>query len=124
MDGDTDIDVLAAGTDADVVIWFESDLVGVEEETSSSPTVKDIALHITYPLNSKSSITYQLPISGHVELTVYDITGHLVNKLVSGRYGPGKHRVTWDVNNASAGVYFICLRIRSHILTKKCVIIK
>jgi beta-glucanase (GH16 family) len=68
------------------------------------------------PFAPRTSIEFDLPREGPVELTVFDVTGRRIRDLVSGRTLPaGRHRVEWDARDdagapAAAGVYFYRLR--------------
>jgi len=62
------------------------------------------------PFNSSTLISYNLPKNGHVELTIHNITGQLVYKLVDEIQQAGHHTVHWDgINfegkNVSSGLY-------------------
>ncbi|NOZ61987.1 MAG: T9SS type A sorting domain-containing protein, partial [Calditrichaeota bacterium] len=63
------------------------------------------------PFNPETSIEYALPEPAQVTLSIYDINGHLVRKLVSGKQAAGVHLAIWDGrDNAGAkvvsGIYF------------------
>jgi hypothetical protein len=61
-----------------------------------------------------------------VELAIYDSSGRLVQKLLSGRYASGPHAAIWDgrragFGRAAAGVYIARLRAGDQVSTKKLV---
>ncbi|MFC2075457.1 fibronectin type III domain-containing protein [candidate division KSB1 bacterium] len=63
------------------------------------------------PFNPETNIQYALPADGMVELTVYDIMGHQVRKLVEERKEAGYHQVRWDGRDdhggdVPSGIYF------------------
>jgi phosphodiesterase/alkaline phosphatase D-like protein len=63
------------------------------------------------PFNPETSVQYALPAASRVELTIYDIMGHQVRKLVSERKEAGYHRVMWDGRDdrggeVPSGIYF------------------
>jgi hypothetical protein len=63
------------------------------------------------PFNSTTIISFDLPRQSQIELVCYDITGALVNRLVSGVYPPGHHEIKWDgLDNrgkqVASGVYY------------------
>jgi len=69
-------------------------------------------LHANYPnpFNSKTIIGYELPVSSHVTLTVYNALGRPVATLVRGWQQTGSYRVTFDGMGAVSGLYFYRLR--------------
>ena len=90
------------------------------------------ALYPAYPnpFNPNTSITYELPKDGIVNLTIYDVTGRKVRTLVPSKIQrAGFHRVTWNATNdhgqsISAGMYIYKIQSEKYIQTKKMVLIK
>jgi hypothetical protein len=78
-----------------------------------SAVPREFALLQNYPnpFNPSTRIDYALPVDSRVNITIYDITGREVVRLVDGVQPAGHGSVTWDGRNASAaavgsGVYF------------------
>jgi len=76
------------------------------------------SLHQNYPnpFNSGTEIRYQLPENCYVSLTVYNILGQTVKKLVQGHKEASHHLIHWngrnrDGNSVPSGVYFSRLEI-------------
>ncbi len=64
------------------------------------------------PFRRSTTLCYQLPGTGHVDLVIYSITGQLVRTLCNERQGAGTHTMRWDGRDRrgreiAAGVY-IC----------------
>jgi hypothetical protein len=81
------------------------------------------------PTTGSTTISYQMRARGRVELSVYDVQGKLVKKLVSRNEGPGTRKVKWSGLNergsrVSAGVYYCKLRIGGWEGTTKITIIR
>jgi hypothetical protein len=76
------------------------------------------------PFNPTTSINYQLPITGHVTLKVYDILGREIATLVNKTLSKGSHNVNWNATNLTSGVYFYQLRAGNYISTKKMLLLK
>ena len=58
-----------------------------------------------------TSIAFALPVAGRATLSVYDVAGRRIAKLVDGELAAGPHAATWDGRDESgrsvpAGVYF------------------
>ncbi|HTY60342.1 MAG TPA: T9SS type A sorting domain-containing protein [Bacteroidota bacterium] len=62
------------------------------------------------PFNPSTRITYTLPEEGFVRLTVFDMLGREIDRLVEGRVAPGTHTAEWHARVAS-GVYFYRLEV-------------
>lgn len=102
---------LVAIPDVTVVIPDTGTVTGVENAETTAPT--DFALEGNYPnpFNPATEIVYALPQQVHVTLTVYDVSGREVRRLVNASQAPGRYRVRWDGKDAQgqsvrSGVYF------------------
>lgn len=76
------------------------------------------------PFNSTTTINYQLPKSMTVNISIYDIRGHLVETLIDERKDTGSHSVAWDAENIKPGVYYYKIMIGEYSETKKCLLLK
>ena len=92
---------------------------------------REYALSQNYPnpFNPLTSIQYALPEAGQVELVVYNIMGHQVRRLVSGRKEAGYHKVLWNGRDDSgrevpSGIYFLRVQAGEFIQTKRMVLLK
>jgi len=110
---------------------MNGNLTGVETGRNEGPRYGSYELFQSVPSPARGSvrISYQLPLESEVSLNVYDITGRLVRKLVSGREAGGIKSVVWDGkdnNNksVSSGIYFYRLNAGSWTDTKKVVLVK
>ncbi len=80
------------------------------------------------PFNPSTIITYEIGRASQVRLDVYSILGQHVCTLENNMMPPGTHRVRWegyDTNGqrVAAGVYLYLLRVNSHSLTRKMVLL-
>ena len=71
-----------------------------------------LAQNYPNPFNSSTNFEFNLPVSGHVNLEVFDSTGRLVAKVLDGAHNAGKYNYLYEFNQAS-GVYFYRLAVRS-----------
>ena len=81
------------------------------------------------PFNPSTTISFSVPSEGHVQVSVYDITGRLVTTLVDTNMSSGYQEVTWDGtdmfgSNVSAGLYVYTLQAEGISLTRKMVLMK
>ena len=81
------------------------------------------------PFNPTTTIEFDLvdKESNPVQLNILDINGHLVVSLVDGF--PSNNKVIWNGKNhlgenVPAGIYFVCLKSKSTILTNKMILLK
>ena len=55
-------------------------------------------------------LRYALPSGGNVDLSVFDVRGRKVARVVEGTMPAGTHQTTWDPGALVSGVYFAVLR--------------
>ena len=101
----------------------------VELEAQRIP--KEYSLHQNYPnpFNPTTTLRYELPKPGKVEIRIFDLQGRLVNQLVSEYQEVGKYSVVWNGcdNNGvpvPSGIYFYQLNTGSYSKTRKAILMK
>ena len=88
---------------------YETNSFTVIDVTPKAEIPDDYYLSQNYPnpFNSTTRITYGLPDAGHVSLSVYDISGRVVQTLVDMQLTAGHHTVEWDAGQVSSGLYLV-----------------
>ncbi len=82
------------------------------------------------PFNPTTTISFDLPKSANVDLSIYNIKGQKVKTLTDEKYSKGKHSLIWngtnDENqNVGSGVYFYKLNVNGkNITVRKCLLLK
>jgi len=86
--------------------------------------VSELTLSDPYPNPASSALTvsYELAVDGAVSLSVYDLSGRLVETLVSEAQTAGRHSVSWDSSDSATGVYLLRLEADGEAITKRAVI--
>jgi len=95
---------------------------GVEEQ----PVPKEFVLYPAYPnpFNPSTTIRFDLPEEGFITLSVYDITGKLVETLVNKTVPAGYHSHTWQPQNLASGLYIVRLKAGQKTFNQKITFIK
>jgi hypothetical protein len=109
-------------------LWTDS----MQVDSISSIDKSSVNMPITYalkqnypnPFNPKTIINYELPITNHVELSIYNILGQKVATLVNERKKAGHHQVEWDASRFSSGIYYYTIKSGDFQDVKKMVLIK
>lgn len=98
-------------------------LVNVENEKLK---VSEFRLEQNYPnpFNSQTNIEFEIPEDGFAKLEVYNSLGQKVKILVDDFIRKGNHKVVFDAEDLSTGVYFYKLRSGDKAQTKKMIYIK
>jgi hypothetical protein len=116
--------------DATVVI-VENDDDGVDVESGSDlPTA--FKLHPCYPnpFNPITTLRYDVPRSGSVQLTIYDLAGRRIRSLVGDSSHPaGRHAAIWNGRDdqgrtVAAGLYYCRLETPEFSETRGVTLIK
>lgn len=71
------------------------------------------------PFKQSNTVIFNMEQSGHVYLSVFDITGKEVAVLVNGNLSAGSHRATFEPRRLSAGLYTLKLVHNGKITTTK-----
>ncbi|MFH1851241.1 MAG: FlgD immunoglobulin-like domain containing protein [Candidatus Neomarinimicrobiota bacterium] len=111
----------------DNISVIDSGLAQTEDFTG--PLTFKLAQNYPNPFNSITTIRYNLPAPGKAILTVYDITGQEVKKLVNKPQSAGDHDIQWHGTNhsgnpVSVGVYFCRMQAGDSYETIKLVYLK
>lgn len=70
------------------------------------PTAFSVAQNYPNPFNVKTSISFALPTSANVTVTIYNVAGQVVETINAGQMDAGVNSVVWDASNVGSGVYF------------------
>ncbi|TFH46707.1 MAG: T9SS type A sorting domain-containing protein, partial [ANME-2 cluster archaeon] len=76
------------------------------------------------PFNNTTTISYQLVRPGNVNISIYDITGRLLDVLEDGKKFAYKQILTWDASRFASGIYFLKLSTNNHITVRKMLLVK
>ena len=122
-------DILAVpNLGAPQVDFIPLNLVGINENN----ILTDYTLTQNYPnpFNPTTTISYQLPKNGKVEITVYNLKGQKVKTLINETLESGNHSVIWEGTDengksVSSGIYLYNLKINyESVAMKRMVLIK
>ena len=103
----------------DVTVTWNPTSIG-EESGQEVGTTYEVGV-LTNPSASTATLTFSLPFTSFVELTVYDLTGRMAY-FVSGDYLSGTHEVYLD--DLTSGVYLVRMTSGAFVSTKQFAIIE
>ncbi len=101
-------------------------MVSNEFESTGDVSPKDFSLSQNYPnpFNPNTQINYNVPGNSNVSISVYDITGRLVQKLVDRQHSSGTYTINFNAAGLSTGVYIYEIRAGSYRDVKKMLLVK
>jgi hypothetical protein len=105
------------------IMMLGTGLVNAADDVVLSPSSFSLAAYPN-PFNSATTIAYSLPVSGAVELTLYDVAGREVRRVLSQAMTAGSHQLTLDAGSLSSGLYFAQLTAPHHQMTAKLLLIR
>ncbi len=96
--------------------------------SGSVPSDFSLSQNYPNPFNPETEITYNLPESGFVNLTVFSILGKQVSELVNEQQEKGSHSVYFNSYPSSSelpsGIYFYKIKFKGRAITKKMILLK
>jgi hypothetical protein len=109
---------------SDTVNAQVEEIVSVEKN-SILPVTFALKQNFPNPFNPSTIISWQLPVSSEVELSIFNLLGQKVVMLFSERQPAGYYQVKWDATGFASGVYYYQLRTDAgFIQTKKLVLLR
>jgi hypothetical protein len=112
-------------------ITFSGVPTSVKEQDLMQKVLSSFKLYQNFPnpFNPTTTIQYDIPRSGEVNIAVYDIQGRLVRTFASHTQQAGSHAIVWDARNnggvnVSSGTYFCRIDFNNSFLVRKLVLLK
>ena len=94
-----------------------------------SPSSFKLYSNYPNPFNPVTTLGYELPENGLVNITIYDMLGNVINQLVNEVQNSGYKSIQWDATDnqgqpVSAGVYLYKIQAGDFVDTKKMILLK
>jgi hypothetical protein len=97
--------------------YAETGVTSVEGENEEDIIPEEYVLKQNYPnpFNPATKIEFSLPVASEVKLTIYNLLGQELLRLIDGERNAGTHSVQWNAEDAngqslSSGIYFYELK--------------
>lgn len=71
------------------------------------------------PFSESTRITYCIPLKIEVVITVHDLHGGLVKRLVKERQTPGTYEIRFDGRNLPEGIYYCRMKAGAYFVEKR-----
>ena len=98
---------------------------GIEEDDGYVlPETAKLYQNYPNPFNPDTNIKFTLAGSGEVKLTVYNVLGQVVDKLLEDHLQAGMHSVMFNADALNSGVYYYTLEVNNEKMTKKMLLTK
>ncbi len=102
----------------------DSKICALKIATADIPLVCTLAQNYPNPFNPETTISFGIPESGKVNLSIYDILGRKVAELVNENLPAGNYNHRFNAANFASGVYFYRITVNDFSAVKKFVLMK
>jgi hypothetical protein len=101
----------------------------VREQIAKAPSTYVLHQNYPNPFNPETRINYEIPSSGYVRLSVYDVLGREVVRLFAGDQAAGQYSIAWNGRDhegqrVSSGIYYYLLQAGSYKAVKSMLIVQ
>ncbi|MHB9030026.1 MAG: T9SS type A sorting domain-containing protein [Candidatus Latescibacterota bacterium] len=93
-------------------------------ENNNAPNQYSLSNNYPNPFNPSTTITYSIPRPGLVKLSIYNINGQEVARLVDNQVQAGTHTFVWDASDFASGAYFCIISAEKFTASRKMILIK
>ena len=81
------------------------------------------------PFNNTTNISFKINVKGNVDLSILNINGQLIKRIISKTHEAGEYNYIWDGsdsfnNQVSSGLYFYKMRFKKFHQTEKLILLK
>lgn len=76
------------------------------------------------PFNVNTTIDYQISQDSNIKLSVYNVSGEIVEQLQNTYMQKGNYEINWNAGRYSSGIYYIILDTESEYKIHKCILLK
>lgn len=105
-------------------VWEANGIIGIINYNSEIPGNYSLSQNYPNPFNPVTNIKYQLVKAGFVKLSVYDMLGREIGKIINENQAAGSYTVQYDASKLSSGAYFYRIESQGFVETKKMIIVK
>ena len=97
---------------------------GISKGIDSVPTEFSLDEPYPNPFNSQTRLSFSLPCTGPVKLTLWSVNGRLLRTLSHDHFNAGKHSITLVAGDLPSGLYLVKLDNSREILQHKVLLIR
>jgi len=92
--------------------------------TGNDPQTYNLYQNYPNPFNPTTIIKFSIPKSSDVSITIYDIKGSEIERIVKAVLPAGTFEYTWNATNKSSGIYFVRFSSKEYSEMKRMVLVK
>ncbi len=118
--------------ESDELFSYKGDFEIIEMEAANSenmipiilPSKTSLGYAYPNPFNPSTNISFILAENSDVHLSIYNLTGQLIETLINGQFEAGSYNLNWNASMQPSGMYFLRFLAGSEIFNQKLMVIK
>ncbi|MBS1494022.1 MAG: T9SS type A sorting domain-containing protein [Bacteroidetes bacterium] len=99
-------------------------IIGITPVSTEIPDKFSLFQNYPNPFNPSTKIKFEIAKSDFVNLTVFDLSGKIVEELVNEKLNEGVYEVNFTAKNISSGIYFYRLSTDNFTQTNRMILVK
>jgi photosystem II stability/assembly factor-like uncharacterized protein len=103
---------------------FGGIVTGLNQSTNEIPVYFRLHQNYPNPFNPTTEIVFEIPVTSHVNLKIFDVSGRVVKVLVNETLASGKFNISYDASELSSGIYLCVMQAGEFLQTNKMILIK
>ena len=106
--------------------WFQAMEIITDVESTPDALPEEFRLEQNYPnpFNPITNFKFSIPVQSRVTLTVFDMLGREVARLVDDVLSPGEYTVEFDARGFPSGIYLYQIRAGGYLNMRKFTLLK
>jgi len=109
--------------------YVDFTLTSVDEGELSFPTRFEVSSNYPNPFNPSTNVDIAIPEDGNLNVSIYDLSGRLINTLINDNLVAGNYKATWHGknqmgHNVPSGIYLMKIVSGKQFKTQKLALIK
>lgn len=115
-------------TPEEEVFWIDFSMTVTEPDAVDEDVITpyEFGINSVYPnpFNPTTSIEFSLDRVSNVSIDVFDLSGRLIDNIMSGALNAGNHTVTLSGHDMTSGVYIVQMRDDNRVSQRKVTLVK
>jgi len=124
VSGGTNTFTPPAGIGKEIAVWITSSPTAIIEQGIENHGKNPWLKANPNPFNSVTALFFYNPKWQKISLSVFNVKGELISKLLDKKMAKGKHYVKWPDNGLIPGVYVTRLATDAKVVVSKILLIK
>ncbi len=124
--------IIVVAPETDHLFSYEGTFSIIDIEAASSddyiqvmlPSRTSLSAAYPNPFNPSTTISYTLANTANINLSVYNVSGQLIEKLKNGYQDAGNYEIVWDASQQPSGIYLLRLQSEHESFNQKLMLMK